>query len=330
MARKKVEIPGPPTVAAWLGTYGDMVTLVLTFFVLLFSFSTIDAAKWQQVAQSLSGKTPTFVSDGAPLDIPEPPAVVDNPSDVAGDEKSDQSWHELFDSLQKAFKQKEREIESQTGVKQNIAEFEETDSEIVIMLPERLLFDPGKYNLKPDAVDVLEDLALMIDPKLEQIASILIEGHTDTVPIYSPPVLLNNWDLGYQRAQAVFTTMRESYPFLPPNMFTCVSLGEEHPVFDAGNEFQGDERDRDAYKQWVDSQNVTAEQRARNRRCVIILKRNHAYSYVDGKAALEDALDTVTDVSLDMQPETTPDATPEATPDATVEPASGTDPEANP
>jgi chemotaxis protein MotB len=38
-----------------MNTYGDMVTLVLTFFVLLFSFSTIDASKWEEIVQSLSG-----------------------------------------------------------------------------------------------------------------------------------------------------------------------------------------------------------------------------------------------------------------------------------
>lgn len=306
MARKQREIPGPPTVAAWLGTYGDMVTLVLTFFVLLFSFSTIDAAKWQQLVESFAGKTPSFVSDGQPLDIPNPPAVVELPSDKIGDEASDQSWTEMFESLKKSFEQKEKEMQSQTGSQKKLAEMSKTDSEIVILLPESLLFDSGRYDLKPEAEEILQDLALMLDPKTEQIASIVIEGHTDTIPVNITQVIRDNLDLGYQRAAAVFAAMRDSYPFLSPNKFVCLSQGEYHPVFDEGDEFTGDTWDTEAYQQWLREQNSTPERRLRNRRCVIILKRNHAFTYV-------------------APPSASP--APSATPDSTADPDSGTVPD---
>lgn len=53
--RKKKEEPQEEGAPAWMNTYGDMVTLLLTFFVLLFSFSTIDAQKWEEIVSSLSG-----------------------------------------------------------------------------------------------------------------------------------------------------------------------------------------------------------------------------------------------------------------------------------
>ena len=54
MARKRKEesSPGAPL---WLVTYGDMVTLVLTFFVLLFSFSSIDVQKFEMMIMSFQG-----------------------------------------------------------------------------------------------------------------------------------------------------------------------------------------------------------------------------------------------------------------------------------
>ena len=53
--RRKPAPPEEEGAPAWMNTYGDMVTLLLTFFVLLFSFSTIDAKKWEEIVQSFSG-----------------------------------------------------------------------------------------------------------------------------------------------------------------------------------------------------------------------------------------------------------------------------------
>jgi chemotaxis protein MotB len=62
--------------ANWMDTYGDLVTLLLCFFVLLFSFSTIDAAKWQQLVKSFSGAS-GVLEDYAPADDNEPRGVTD-------------------------------------------------------------------------------------------------------------------------------------------------------------------------------------------------------------------------------------------------------------
>jgi len=42
----------------WMDTYGDMVTLLLTFFVLLFAFSSVDDAKWNTLVQAFTGQPP--------------------------------------------------------------------------------------------------------------------------------------------------------------------------------------------------------------------------------------------------------------------------------
>jgi chemotaxis protein MotB len=47
-----------PSGGSWMDTYGDLVTLLLTFFVLLYSFSSIDAAKWQELVESFTGSPP--------------------------------------------------------------------------------------------------------------------------------------------------------------------------------------------------------------------------------------------------------------------------------
>ena len=55
MARKRVQDEPSPGAPAWMSTYGDMVTLLLCFFVLLFSFATLDVQKFEAIKQSMSG-----------------------------------------------------------------------------------------------------------------------------------------------------------------------------------------------------------------------------------------------------------------------------------
>ncbi len=55
MARKKKVVQTPPGAPLWMTTYGDMITLVLCFFILLFAYSSTDTVKWKMVVSSLKG-----------------------------------------------------------------------------------------------------------------------------------------------------------------------------------------------------------------------------------------------------------------------------------
>ena len=65
MRKKRSQNNQEQSGGSWMDTYGDLVTLLLCFFVLLFSFSTIDAAKWEALVQSFSGSA-GVISDHSP------------------------------------------------------------------------------------------------------------------------------------------------------------------------------------------------------------------------------------------------------------------------
>ena len=95
MKRKKKEGGG----ANWMDTYGDLVTLLLCFFVLLYSISTIDQAKWIQIVKSFNpdAKEVSQIADNPDIDAnDEVPGGVDT-EDIDMDE-----FDELFESLKKA------------------------------------------------------------------------------------------------------------------------------------------------------------------------------------------------------------------------------------
>ena len=64
--KRKKEEPSGVGAPLWMLTYGDMITLVLTFFILLYSYSTIDAIKWKQAVSSLKGSL-GVMNDGSSL-----------------------------------------------------------------------------------------------------------------------------------------------------------------------------------------------------------------------------------------------------------------------
>ena len=86
MARKK---GGGGEGANWMDTYGDMVTLLLCFFVLLYSMSTMDQSKWQYIAQAFSGKKGEVVNvvvQNEPNTENDPTAIYVEEEQVPGDE----------------------------------------------------------------------------------------------------------------------------------------------------------------------------------------------------------------------------------------------------
>ena len=279
MARDKQKQDDKPAgCPAWLATYGDMVTLVLVFFVLLYSFSEIDVAKWQSLVTSFTGREPSYVNEKPGQNIPNPPAVVQNPSTDPGIDPSDQSWSDLFASITKFFQMMADAKTAQTGQQHELEDMALLNADpdrINILLPERMLFNPGEYNLRADAV---EDLVALVDyleetmgDKMQLIGSIVVEGHTDNVPVVPDTRIRDNFDLAYWRAKSVYDALMSSALELPANKYLLKAEGEWYPLYDKA--FVGDDRNGPAYENWVKAQNMTAAQRQRNRRVVIVLQR---------------------------------------------------------
>ncbi|MCL2030135.1 MAG: OmpA family protein [Oscillospiraceae bacterium] len=274
MARKKDPPPQPAGCPAWLATYGDMVTLVLTFFVLLYSFSSLDVAKWQSFVADFVGKEPAYVNNVTAV-IPNPPAVVDRPSTDAGIDMFDQSWSDLYDNITKFFDLRTDPSNQNQNQNQDNPDIGFEETRIIITLPETMLFDSGQYILRPDAVQELTALMDYIGDELNLVRQIVIEGHTDTVPVVPSAEIKNNMHLSFWRADAVLNALMASDLGLPYSLFACRAQGEEYPYYERARDagYTGDRLDGEARRQWVESQNRTPEQRQRNRRCVIILER---------------------------------------------------------
>lgn len=218
--RRRVEEGGDKS-GAWLTTYGDAVTLLLAFFVMLFAMSSTDAAKFEEMARSMraafagsDGLLPADVGlvgdEGAaadPVTLPTAPPPVPAAPDL-----STTLAAELHDVLGSA------------GLL-DIAEVAVTTEGVVVRVrTDDVLFATGSAEVRPIAREVLTALA----PTLGALPyELRIEGHTDDVPINRPGY--TNWNLSADRAVAVLRLLAEEHAIAAERL-SAVGFGEFAPL----------------------------------------------------------------------------------------------------
>jgi len=207
MAIRRRKLSDEENTDRWLLTYADLITLLLAFFVVMYSMSQVDAKRFGRVVEALHG-----VLKGGHLVVEQ-------------DEIRRQTGHGLLQlgDLRMVQSQVEERFR-ETGM-QDIIQTEITERGLVIHIMEQALFNQGSAHLEPGAVDILDRIA-------EQLASlpnhIRIEGHTDDRPI-GTSIYPSNWELSSARATQVVRYLVESYS-IQPDRVSALGYGEYRPV----------------------------------------------------------------------------------------------------
>lgn len=274
MAKRRQDDP-PAGSPAWMATFSDLMNLLLCFFVLLFSMSTVQEEKWDQLVASMSSAFSIFdggstaigegilISNGV-SQLNELDKYINSTGNTAEDvQDSDEfndfdpsgevSEEERFEQMIEAIEEQNlhvneelaeliEEAVAESGMTQQI-EVDFTNQYVLLSLKGALLFDSGKADLTDAALPVLDRVGTI----LEKYAggTIEIEGHTDSVPINSAKFANNN-ELSSARALSVFDYLIENTSLDPADVKHS-GRGEYVPIAD----------------------NSTPEGRAKNRRVEI-------------------------------------------------------------
>lgn len=245
MAKKRKEDPPKPA-AAWMNTFADLMNLLLCFFVLLFSMSTVDAQKFEQVAASFAQSFSIFKagataigdgilisngvsqlneldnyinsmgkSDDGEENVPEDLKTAEEQIEQAKLEASEELAEKLEESIQ------EEQLEG-------IIDIDITSQYVQLTLQGSLLFDSGSVILKDESLPVLDKIGVMLERYSE--STIEIEGHTDNVPM-SGAKYSNNDELSGGRSLSVFNYFMEKTN-LDPAMVKHSGRGEYMPIAD--------------------------------------------------------------------------------------------------
>ena len=228
--------------ANWMDTYGDMVTLLLCFFVLLYSISTIDQEKWMVFVRSFNRDAvdQSNVTPG-PMDVSNGSGGKDMPVPDENNEV-DEALVELYDYLAEF-------VKSSAAASESIS-VSSGDGFVFISFDDTVFFDGNSPVLRKDGQAILDQIIPALAEAGPYIDEVRVLGHTAqsrTIP--NTPI--KDWTLASERAAGVVAYFQENigYSVIHPGRYVAEGYGQWRNVAD----------------------NSTAEGKARNRRVEIII-----------------------------------------------------------
>ena len=270
---------------AWAIPYGDLITLLLAFFVVMYAVSSVNEGKYRVLAESMQsafqGPTRTMQpvqigeqilraprdgtragmdpTQAAALPRDEQPAAAPDPAQEALAEELEQAMGELIDADLVAVSNQAAGVEVEI----------KTD----------ILFASASAEIGAGAVEIVDKLSGVLAPLENRIR---VEGHTDDRPIKTE-VFPSNWELSAARAARMVRAF-ESAGIAPERMIVA-GMGEHHPVGD----------------------NATAEGRRRNRRVTLIIAQTPGTAPTPEQIPVESAADLAPGPAGTATVETVPD-----------------------
>ncbi|MGL5693371.1 MAG: OmpA/MotB family protein [Peptostreptococcaceae bacterium] len=213
MRRRKIEEEEIDS-NSWLATYSDTITLLLTFFILLYSFSETNNEKLVEISNALQSQLV-----GTPISTNDSTSHLTGTIAPPPNEKTD--YENLVEKV--------NDILNSNGL-EDVVGVREEEKGVVLQLSESILFDSAKADLKKDSLKIL-DVICTILPQLEN--EIMIQGHTDNVPINSDKYP-SNWELSTTRAVNVLKYFIDEKGF-DPTRFSATGYGEYSPLVENTN-----------------------------------------------------------------------------------------------
>ncbi|MCL1788736.1 MAG: flagellar motor protein MotB [Oscillospiraceae bacterium] len=254
MARKKKETP-PAKTDGWLNTYADMVTLLLCFFVLMYTASVPDDAKMQWILQSFSSLKGNLVN---PVAVePDPISKTDeeespNPGPDEDDHREGDifgipgdmpmTFDDLFNWVSTEIDKADLDGAVSVGMSQG---------KLYIRFNDDIMFAPDSYELLPSGRAALNVIYPGIKLMNDYIATVEVAGHTAAVP-QGQRSGVNDWFLSGQRAITVTNYLDMWAKMVDSDKFQLSGYGQYHPYLS----------------------NESEDTRAKNRRVELVITRN--------------------------------------------------------
>jgi chemotaxis protein MotB len=195
----------------WLLTYADMITLLMALFMVLFSISSVNISKYKSLQQSLkdafSGKVLTggkSIAQSGSDSSTKPVASATTSITPAITVKQQQAAKAAEEAkTTKEFQKIKKQIDAYArahGFKSQVQTTITRRGLVVRLLTDKVVFDTGKADLKPQSISLLSGVGHAIN--IDKTHPIMVEGHTDSVPV-SGSQFPTNWELSTARASVV-------------------------------------------------------------------------------------------------------------------------------
>lgn len=246
--KRKEKSPGG---ANWMDTYGDMVTLLLCFFVLLYSISSVDENKWMALVKSFNPDAVETAleesgSKGPSDETNEGLSIEEVEESIAEQEEINRSIEQLYQALVEYAQQSElgASIETTRG-----------DGYVFISFDDAVFFAGERYDLLPQGQQVLSDLCAIFDTVADSIDEIRVMGHTAQARRNEQNRIRNDRFLASNRA-TIATVWIQEHSSITGDRILSEGYGQHRPIAD----------------------NTTPEGQSHNRRVEIIITGRNVLS----------------------------------------------------
>ncbi|GAB5466615.1 MAG: OmpA family protein [Candidatus Kapaibacteriales bacterium] len=220
----------------WMVTFSDLMTLLLTFFVLLLSMAEVDSPKFERAVSSLQSAFAGInligdpVSSFQPITMPNPSFKESYFNETGEQSPAERQTDEIFEILQSALSEQ---------IAKGLLQLEKRNEKVMVRFPSDATFRSGSADLSPAAIEMISEVGSILSGFFVELKA---TGYTDTVPIKSARYR-SNYGLSADRAVSVALVLQESGDFKPEEL-VVIGHGEGFPI----------------------ESNSTAEGRAANRR----------------------------------------------------------------
>lgn len=200
--------------ANWQDTYGDMVTLLLCFFVLLYSISTVDVVKWENLVRSMNPNVDKVSQVVQDEDIEPGEETV--PGSIQSDKEFEQLYEGLAEELAKATESGEVSIHKGEDYQ-------------FITFKDSVFFDGDSSELREEGKLVLDAFIKITKPKAGVIEAIHVMGHTTQANPDAPVDLQKDRLLSAARSANVVIYL-QSNDLMDPAKLVHEGYGQFHPI----------------------------------------------------------------------------------------------------
>lgn len=216
MARKAKAPPSAPGAPLFMATYGDMVTLILCFFVLLFAMSSIDSQKFQKALISLRGSLGVLKGGTTVEESQQPESASEDGRSPGSAPRVELDTQHVAYTINSYLRSEGLDKSIQVTINQR---------GVAVSISDQFLFNSGSAELKPEGQRALFKIATLVRNKVPAVS---VEGHTDATPL-NGGIYRNNWGLSAMRA-AVVASYLEFAGDIDPLRLQAVGLGSSHPL----------------------------------------------------------------------------------------------------
>ncbi|MEL7565458.1 MAG: flagellar motor protein MotB [Dehalobacterium sp.] len=202
----------------WLLSYADFITLLMIFFLVMYSMSRLDAAKFEQLSEALfkslngtqyiinGSQGPSLISgESAGKTLPTPSGSIDQNN---------------FSDIQQML----NEFIEQNGLDGTVSHYVD-DRGLVVSLNNAAIFDSGSAELHAYQMNIVKKIGEML---LKLPNYIRVEGHTDNRPINNAR-FPSNWELSVLRATSVVQVFIKDVG-IAPDKISAIGFGEYRPI----------------------------------------------------------------------------------------------------